>query len=57
MNRYLHELVDLGQGDEVDRIEGRIWAPQDPDFRPGETLPDFIDPALPEGYFVFEYDD
>lgn len=57
MNRYLDELVELPAADEVDRVEGRIWHPQDRGFRPGDPLPEFLDPALPQGRFIFEYDD
>lgn len=55
MNRYLHELVELDAGDEIDRIEGNIWRPSDPAFAAGEPLPNFLDPALPEGDFFFDY--
>jgi hypothetical protein len=36
MDHYLDEIVALPIGDELDRIEGRIWHPGD---RPGQSLP------------------
>ena len=55
MNRYLNELVGLDGGDEIDKLEGRIWHPKDPAFGPGERLPDFLDPGIPDEPFALRY--
>jgi hypothetical protein len=55
MNRYLNELVGLEAGDEVARLEGRIWWPADPDFVPEDGLPDFLDPRIPGETFGIRY--
>ncbi len=36
MDRYSHESAELAAGDEIDRLEGRIWHPNDAAYRPGQ---------------------
>lgn len=57
MNRFLDEIMDLGPEEEPYLAEGKIWAPQSPGFHPGQPLPAYPEPTLPEGPFVFVYPD
>jgi len=57
MNRFLDEIMDLGPEEEPYLAEGTIWAPQSPGFHPGQPLPAYPEPTLPEGPFVFVYPD
>lgn len=57
MNRYLHEIMELGRAEGIHGLEGRMWHPSDPAFEPGAGIPDFVAPTLPDRPFVFRFED